>query len=147
MEGGAAAALTSSCDVVAVDNPQELDLDNEGSVSSSISLLPLLRVLFLTQTIRSGEGTFKASAPSSSSRGVFSRYYPVIMIASLKVEDLDKICKTNFYLKRFSPVPHEKGVLQNFLLSTSKTILGIEVNVSLCHGHPPPHLLHVTTHH
>ena len=51
MEGGAAAALTSSCDVVAVDNPQELDLDNEDSVSSSISLLPLLRVLFLARTL------------------------------------------------------------------------------------------------
>ena len=70
--------------VVAVDNAQELDADDEASIGSSISLLPL-RVLPLARTIRTCRR--ELSAPSSS-RGFSSRYYLVNMIAILKVEDL-----------------------------------------------------------
>ena len=56
---GGAAALT--CDVVAVDNPQELDVDDEDSVGSSISFIRSFSFVFLELGLGGG-----LSAPSSS---------------------------------------------------------------------------------
>ena len=56
---GGAAVLT--CDVVAIDNPQELDVDDEDSVGSSISFFRSFSLAFLELGLGGG-----LSAPSSS---------------------------------------------------------------------------------
>ena len=58
---GGAAALT--CDVVAVDNAQELDVDDEDSGGSSISFLRSISFVFLELGLGGG-----LSVASSSSR-------------------------------------------------------------------------------